>query len=79
MRRRLSETELVGPTVLWRWGSGCGGPESVLRKSLTLCWSWKFTLELRETFLEPQRELNSNWDPTKNTSGGLHSGHMERC
>lgn len=38
----------------------------------------KFTLELGEAFLEPQRELNSNWGPTGNTSGGLHSVHMER-
>lgn len=32
----------------------------MLGKSLTLCWSWKFTPELAEGFLEPHRELNSN-------------------
>lgn len=49
----------------------------MLGKSLTLCWSWKFTLELGKAFLEPQGELNPNWGPTGNDSGRLHSAHGE--
>lgn len=61
--------------VMGSWCAGWGdhGRESVLGKSLTLCWGWEFALNLGEAALEPQRVLNPNGDPTGNASGGLHS------